>query len=143
MQAFRLLFITSLFLLASCSKDDGGSIANQYWSCNHKLGLDSASAHARLLGKWRYDRSYDASGHEHKMSVNQDVMFNDDGTYSLFVNDQISSSGRWRIKIVKDMPQIVSEPAIPELYTAPYFCGDEMMFSYSHVDGADFLLRRR
>ena len=119
----------------------------QFWECHQSLGLDSASATARLVGSWTW-KSQACNTTVEKADKEIVATFDASGSYQLKEGNNVIDQAGWRVrpygaggfKVELFYFGQVIQPRY--FYGDMMFCGDRLMFSNRPVDGCDFLFEK-
>lgn len=137
-----LLGITICLLLYSCKKNI--SDQQSFLKCNNPQHLDSVAISHKIVGSWTLIKQrWGSTGKVVAANKNITVTFNSNSTYTVFEDSSVLAQGNWNLKIVLDSMWGLS-PTVPNSYLNGYisFCDDQVLFSYSYLDGNDNLFEK-
>lgn len=137
-----LLIITICVLLFSCKKNTSNE--QPFLECNNPQYLDSAAISKKIVGSWTLIKQrLGSTGKVVATNKNITVTFTSDSSYTLSENSSVSAQGNWNLKIVLDGMWGLNF-TVPNSYLNGYisFCDDQVLFSYSYLDGNDNLFEK-
>lgn len=137
-----LLVITICLLFFSCKKNTPDE--QSLLQCNHPQNLDSAATSNKIVGSWMLIKErWGSTGEVVTPGKNIKVTFNSNSTYSLFEDSSVLAQGNWNLKIVLDSMWGL-DIAAPSNYLYGYisFCDNQVLFSYSYLDGTNNLFEK-
>ena len=116
------------------------SLANML-QCHSETFWDSISVHHALIGQWQWKfiRCYwspeTANGEDYK-TLTIEIKEND--SLEVKINNQITQSSSWSVTNLNNgYYAITTDPIVPQLSGKVLFCGDDLLFYDSYVDGCD------
>jgi len=136
-----LICIASAVFLAACKKENLN--AGKYFTCHKSQNLDSVAISSKLVGSWKWMVQYclweRKTTHANKKIT---VVFRSDSSFSVLENQAVLTQGTWILKPEDgDWSVDLSSPS-EYLYGKILFCGNEVLFNKSYVDGCDNLFER-
>jgi hypothetical protein len=140
------LSLAICLLLLACKKDD--SEDQKPWTCvDYSQTLDSSVIADKILGTWHFVKERGGSNGEVLMAdKNIQVTFEPNFTFTVVENSSVITQGDWRLKKFFDIPKEweldVSSPS-RYLRGRIVFCDNQLVFSYSALDGNDKLFKRK
>ena len=134
------LFIVAT--LASCKKEKLD--INSYWVCNKSLNLDSVAISGKIIGLWVWTKqSCFEAGETKAANKNINVTFKPDHTFVVNENTNILSQGTWKLVLLDNNQWGFAVPSLSDyLYGRILFCGNEVLFNNSYIDGCDNLFTK-
>ncbi len=138
-----LLIIASCLLFLSCKKNTPDE--QLFQNCKNPQYLDSATITTKLAGSWTLIKiCLGCSGKIVATSKPIKVTFNSDSTYSLFEDSSVIAHRNW--KLIPMSENMWGLDLTPDsswyLYGYISFCDDQVLFSYSILDGNDNLFEK-
>ena len=140
------LSLAICLLLLACKKDDSDD--QKPWTCvDYSQTLDSSVIADKILGTWHFVKERGGSNGEVLMAdKNIQVTFEPNFTFTVVENSSVITQGDWRLKKFFDIPKEweldVSSPS-RYLRGRIVFCDNQLVFSYSALDGNDKLFKRK
>jgi hypothetical protein len=137
-----LLFLTIYVLLFSCSKNT--SDKQPFLQCDTPQYLDSTAISNKIAGSWTLTKQrWGSTGEVVTADKNIKVTFNSNGTYTIVDDSSVLAQGNWTLKIVLDSLWGL-DLTVPSDYLTGYisFCNNQLLFSYSYLDGSDNLFEK-
>ncbi len=115
--------------------------------CHGQMQLDSTAIRNRLIGKWQWTfiKCYwdpeKANGEAYK---NHSIEFKQNDSVEVKVNGQLTQKSSWKITKLNDGYYKLSvNPIVVLLPGKILFCGDQVLFYDSYVDGCDNYFKRQ
>jgi hypothetical protein len=126
-----------LIVFLSCTKEiDVLSIRE----CHKSQNLDSTSVDRKLVGSWKWERQYCFEGRTKKADKNITVTFRNDHTFSVNEGSIVHTQGTWGLQRDQfNNMTIVTSVSSEYLHGDIFFCGSQVLFNGSNMDGCDNL----
>ena len=137
---YFFLLSTVCFLFFSCKKELD---IESYWNCNKNQQLDSATISSKMVGSWKWTKQSCFESKTIKADKNVIASFNANGTFTVSENATVITQGSWTLeKIDTDLWELDCSPTSSYLFGRILFCGEEVLFNDSGLDGCDNLFKR-
>lgn len=99
----------------------------------------------KLVGTWRWTKIYcsDVPGAEPTVDKQVIVIFRRNGTFRVTEDGSVATEGTWTLRSIDHeswMLDLSKESMY--LYGIILFCGNQVKFAYSYLDGCDFTFEK-
>ena len=137
-----LICLTFFAGLISCKKENLD--INAYWQCNKSQNLDTTAISNKLIGSWRWVKhSCFSKGNTTQADQNVKVTFRGDHSFSVNDHSNTLTQGIWNlIQVDGNSWGLHMSSASEILYGRILFCGNEVLFNDSYIDGCDNLFNQ-